>query len=95
MLYVNEGLGQSFLGSLPGALKQDSSFADCPRCVAPAHTHLFVGESARPDRCLIPTYITHDPVPLPNSQKHDRDRAPRALSGCRPQASERCDEDAL
>ena len=66
-----------------------------PVCSTCTHTHLFVGESARPDRCLIPTDITHDPVPFPNSQKHDRDRAPRALSGCRPQASERCDEDAL
>ena len=46
------------------------------------------------NRCLIPTEVTRHPVvPLPD--RGERDRPPRALSGWRPEASQRCDEDAL
>ena len=60
MLHANERVGQAFLELRPGALKQDSRM--CQLCPAfgestkndvaqHLHTHLFVGDSARFDRC--------------------------------------------
>jgi hypothetical protein len=55
-----EGVGQSFLGLLPGALKQNSSVCQLSPVFGGSmnndfaqhlHTHLFVGDSVRPDRC--------------------------------------------
>jgi hypothetical protein len=78
MLHVNEGVGQSFLGLLPGALKQDSSVCQLSQVLGGSmkndfaqhlHTHLLLGDSARDlIAALIPTDVTRDPVPFPNSQ---------------------------